>query len=416
MTDKKTILIALLCVCAVVLLLGCNSEKQIKTPVTDFEWKFYEDNSHLWIKGYKGKSSEIAIPQKINIKIGTGRDKRMFEVPVLGIDTNALRDRGLTRVVIPEGIKYIGAWAFYKNNIVSVSLPSTLVHIDQSAFWGNKLESVNIPDGITAIESGVFSYNRLSSVRLPNTLSHIGSRAFEGNNLTSITIPEKITEISEKAFADNPLKEICVKAKRFRLLIQNVFNPPLFGVLPQGTYVLVDGKNWLFQEYDGNLLPLQSYYEKLIKYDPGILADLVYVAVKYADIEMIKQLLKHASRPLSHEDYRLLIGLGPEKRNSIWYGDEGRDDPLGFDEIVLEDIRNGFLNPMSKDANGKDIFDYAATTGTAELMKGLLPYLRWSGRTILTVNSAGISTGLYVDAVNAGNLQVASVLFPYTWE
>ena len=43
-------------------------------------------------------------------------------------------------------------------------------------------------------------------------------------------------------------------------------------------------------------------------------------------------------------------------------------------------------------------------------MEGLLPYLQKSGRTVLAVNREGIGTGLYIDAVNAGNLPAATVL------
>jgi hypothetical protein len=124
--------------------------------------------------------------------------------------------------------------------------------------------------------------------------------------------------------------------------------------------------------------------------------------------EMAELLLKHVSRPLSQEEYRLLIGLYNEKRNQIWYGDEDmdRDDPFGFNTVVLDDIRNGLLNPETKDSNGKDIFDYAAATGTSDLMRGLLPYLLRSEREIVTANG----TGLYIDALNADNIPVATVL------
>jgi hypothetical protein len=128
---------------------------------------------------------------------------------------------------------------------------------------------------------------------------------------------------------------------------------------------------------------------------------------------MTELLLKHVSRPLSREEYRLLIGLYREKSYSM-YDNRDREDPLGFNALVLEDIRNGLLNPGEKDSAGKDIFDYAAATGTADLMKGLLPYLQRSGRTVFAVNSAGTSTGLYFEAVNARNFSVAEVLFPVT--
>jgi hypothetical protein len=144
-------------------------------------------------------------------------------------------------------------------------------------------------------------------------------------------------------------------------------------------------------------------------------------------VEMTELLLKHISRPLFQEEYRLLIGLNHEKVYTDWFYEylendiakeriaKEREDRFGFDALVLKDIRNGFLNPESKDRDGKDIFDYAAERGTAGLMEGLLPYLRKSKRTIIAINGTddygeATGTGLYFDAINAKNLPVAEVL------
>jgi ankyrin repeat protein len=128
-------------------------------------------------------------------------------------------------------------------------------------------------------------------------------------------------------------------------------------------------------------------------------------------MEMAGLLYKHKPRPLPHEEYILLVGLNRErvlKMVRVEWGkrDEDRLDICGFDAMVLEDIRRGFLNPELKDRHGKDIFDYAVETGTAKLMEGLIPYLLRSNRTII----ARDRTGLYFDALNAKNLPVAAVL------
>jgi hypothetical protein len=128
--------------------------------------------------------------------------------------------------------------------------------------------------------------------------------------------------------------------------------------------------------------------------------------------EMAELLLKNISRPLTREEYLLLIGLNRKKvytgrylyqENAV---DKEREDRFGFDTRVLEDIRKGLLNPREKDSGGKDIFDYALETGTAKLMEGLLPYLLTTGREIIAVNE----TGMYFDALNVGNFPVAAVL------
>jgi hypothetical protein len=146
---------------------------------------------------------------------------------------------------------------------------------------------------------------------------------------------------------------------------------------------------------------------------------------------MTELLLKHISRPLFREEYRLLIGLYHEKVYTEWewlsaYLEDGmakeREDRFGFDALVLKGIRNGLLDPESKDSDGKDIFDYAVERGTAGLMEGLLPYLRKSKRAIIDINGTSVNingdgvnntstpTGLYFDAIKARNYPVAEVL------
>jgi hypothetical protein len=139
---------------------------------------------------------------------------------------------------------------------------------------------------------------------------------------------------------------------------------------------------------------------------------------------MTELLLKHISRPLFREEYRLLIGLYHEKVYTEWewlstYLEDGmakeREDRFGFDALVLKGIRNGLLDPESRDSDGKDIFDYAVERGSAGLMEGLLPYLRKSKRTIIAIDGTddfgeATGTGLYFDAINAKNLPVAEIL------
>ena len=80
----------------------------------------------------------------------------------------------------------IGRYAFYSNQLTSVSIPDSVTSIGGSAFSGNQLTSVSIPDGVTSI--GGFSNNQLTSVSIPNSVTSIGSSAFARNQLTSVSI------------------------------------------------------------------------------------------------------------------------------------------------------------------------------------------------------------------------------------
>ena len=140
-------------------------------------------------------------------------------------------------VVVPEGIKYIGADAFNAystqtpNNmetLKSITLPESLVSIGKNAFQACKaLESITIPKNVSEIGGGAFSNcsslataeilgpvkeltgttgvflgcAALKNVTLPDTLTNIGTGTFNGcASLEKIDLPAGLTEIGREAF------------------------------------------------------------------------------------------------------------------------------------------------------------------------------------------------------------------------
>ena len=140
-------------------------------------------------------------------------------------------------VVVPEGIKYIGADAFNAystqtpNNmetLKSITLPESLVSIGKTAFRACKsLKSITIPKNVSEIGGGAFSScsslitaeilgpvkeltgttgvflgcAALKNVTLPDTLTSLGNGAFNGcKALEEINLPKGLTEIGREAF------------------------------------------------------------------------------------------------------------------------------------------------------------------------------------------------------------------------
>ena len=140
-------------------------------------------------------------------------------------------------VVVPEGIKYIGADAFNAystqtpNNmetLKSITLPESLVSIGKTAFRACKsLESITIPKNVSEIGDGAFlscsslttveilgpvkeltgtngvfsGCTALKTVTLPDTLTNIGTGTFNGcASLEKIDLPAGLTEIGREAF------------------------------------------------------------------------------------------------------------------------------------------------------------------------------------------------------------------------
>ena len=111
----------------------------------------------------------------------------------------------IKRVVIQQGVRAIGDYAFYYcENLTSVAIPDSVTSIGGSAFSGcSGLTSVTIPDGVTSIGDYAFSgCSGLTSVTIPSSVTSIGWHAFENcTALTFMTIPEGVTSIGNSAFS-----------------------------------------------------------------------------------------------------------------------------------------------------------------------------------------------------------------------
>ncbi len=136
--------------------------------------------------------------------------------------------KSITEVIIPEGVKTIGAYAFAEmTGLQRVVLPSTLERIDQGAFYGcTSLREVQGLESVKFINQNAFANSGLSgSITLSNvvaiadhsfrncaSLTHVtlsantqsvGAYAFAGaKSLASVTIPAEKIKLGQRAFKD----------------------------------------------------------------------------------------------------------------------------------------------------------------------------------------------------------------------
>lgn len=136
-------------------------------------------------------------------------------------------------VVVPEGIKYIGAGAFDTRKVTdeattlkSISFPSTLESIGKDAFLGNKaLENVTIPENVTELGTGAFSgCTGLKTVAIQGSITEL-NQTFNGcSALETATLPDTIEVIGEYTFNGCKKLDLDALPSNLRELGQSAFN------------------------------------------------------------------------------------------------------------------------------------------------------------------------------------------------
>jgi hypothetical protein len=154
------------------------------------------DYESIIIKGYTGIVAQVKIPSAI-------QGMQVREIATASFAGNRI----INSVEIPEGVVYIGNYAFVNcRNMLHISLPSSLTFIGESFFAGSGLQSIVIPEGVTTIGRNAFSgCVNLSTITLPSTIVSIDNLAFNNcSALTTVITPYKVTsiKISADAFAN----------------------------------------------------------------------------------------------------------------------------------------------------------------------------------------------------------------------
>ena len=147
----------------------------------------YITNTYVLL-AYGGKDSEIKIPAGIK-KIGD----YVFD-----------HYRGMTGLVLPEGLQEIGKdafrWSSSGTYIKKLILPDSLVKIGNGAFKGTGIEEIQFGKGIKEIGDEAFMYTDLKNLTIPAAVTKIGKQAFGEMGNTDILIQGSSAGFSDQAF------------------------------------------------------------------------------------------------------------------------------------------------------------------------------------------------------------------------
>lgn len=203
------------------------AENEDPTDISCFAYRELADGT-LEITAYNTREINpeiLVIPDEINGKKVTGIGESAFDY-YYNLYAKA------RKIVIPEGVTYIGKRAFAQlYNVEEIIIPESVCSIGEDAFYQTAWlerknlkgrfvtvngilitvetdnKEITIPEGVTCIASNATNGNA-EKIILPSSVVHIDSHAF-GNceKLTEIEIPESVNSIGEDAFAGTPWLE-----------------------------------------------------------------------------------------------------------------------------------------------------------------------------------------------------------------
>ncbi|MDE7229258.1 MAG: leucine-rich repeat domain-containing protein [Oscillospiraceae bacterium] len=188
-----------------------------------------QDDGTIVITGYKGKRTEITVPEKIGK--GTVTMIEDWALSPLAVRTTPERKdvlKAITKITLPNTLKSIESHTFLQMNsleeinipdgvsaiksrafgqcssLVKLDIPESVTEIGECVFWYcSCLEEINIPRGVTEIKYGVFlGCGKLKAVDIPDSVQSIGDYAFlECRSLESVNIPKGVQSIGNHAFS-----------------------------------------------------------------------------------------------------------------------------------------------------------------------------------------------------------------------
>lgn len=111
----------------------------------------------------------------------------------------------LKEIILPNGVKNIGNYAFESTAIEKLTVPSTVIYIGQGAFTNcTSLSQITLWNGLERISASVFECcTALKEVDIPDTVTEIGHSAFKQcSGLQNVRIGSRVSTLPNYVFQE----------------------------------------------------------------------------------------------------------------------------------------------------------------------------------------------------------------------
>lgn len=132
-------------------------------------------------------------------------------------DSGMMRYKGnAAEITIPQGIKKIGAKAFYRSNVKKVILPDTVTRIGPGVFKNcRQLTKLKLSKNITAIpDYALDGCRQLKDIVIPDGVAEIGEYAFASTKCKEIVVPATVKKIGKYVFDATRMKKVTFCGKK----------------------------------------------------------------------------------------------------------------------------------------------------------------------------------------------------------
>lgn len=188
----------------------------------------------IYLNSYMGLGGEVVIPDDLGITqinqyafsnyqyVPKDEDDEISEEDPYYSKITYYGENTITKVVIPEGVEVIGAYAFAAlTALEEVVLPSTLTKIQYGAFYGcTSLKKVSFSDenNLQFVNNDAFNgCVSLNNIGFKNIVA-IGDRAFKDTKLIFVSLPATAQSIGAQAFYGcGSLIDLSIKADKVKL-------------------------------------------------------------------------------------------------------------------------------------------------------------------------------------------------------